>query len=152
MRLFEPEFLTLPHPLTNFETGKYYQIQLRFNGVYSTNNLPEIMDDGYIINIYEWKSIGIHWLALSVNGNNVTYCGSIVVEYISKEIKQFIENKNIMINIYEILAYESIMWRYFWTGFIHSMLDNKKLIDFTNFFSRKSFKQNENNVRTFSIT
>ena len=27
-----------PHPLTNFERQKYYQIEPKFNGVYSRNN------------------------------------------------------------------------------------------------------------------
>ena len=31
-----------PHPLTNFETQKYYQKELKFNDVYSRNNLPKI--------------------------------------------------------------------------------------------------------------
>ena len=31
----------LPHPLTNFEMQEYYQNELRFNDVYSTNNLPK---------------------------------------------------------------------------------------------------------------
>ena len=30
-----------PHPLTNFETQKYYENEPRFNGVYSRDNLPE---------------------------------------------------------------------------------------------------------------
>ena len=34
-------FLMLPHPLTNFEMQEYYQNELRFNDVYSTNNLPK---------------------------------------------------------------------------------------------------------------
>ena len=34
-------FLMPPHPLTNFETQKYYQNEPRFNGVYSTKNMPE---------------------------------------------------------------------------------------------------------------
>ena len=29
-----------PHPLTNFEIQKLYQNETRFNGVYSTDNLP----------------------------------------------------------------------------------------------------------------
>ena len=33
-------FLIPPHPLTNFEIQKYYQNEPRFNGVYSTDNLP----------------------------------------------------------------------------------------------------------------
>ena len=34
-------FLMLPHPLTNFEMQEYYQNELRFNDVYSKNNLPK---------------------------------------------------------------------------------------------------------------
>ena len=34
-------FFMLPHPLTNFEMQEYYQNELRFNDVYSTNNLPK---------------------------------------------------------------------------------------------------------------
>ena len=29
-----------PHPLTNFEIQKYYENESRFNGVFSTDNLP----------------------------------------------------------------------------------------------------------------
>ena len=35
-----------PHPLTNFELRKYYQNELKFNGVYSRDNLPEKKKDG----------------------------------------------------------------------------------------------------------
>ena len=34
----------LSHPLTSFETQKYYQNEHKFNGVYSRNNLPKIKD------------------------------------------------------------------------------------------------------------
>ena len=30
-----------PHPLTNFETQKYYQNEPRFNDDFSRNNLPK---------------------------------------------------------------------------------------------------------------
>ena len=33
------KLLMPPHPLTNFETQKYYQNESKFNGVYSRNNL-----------------------------------------------------------------------------------------------------------------
>ena len=46
-----------PHPLTNFEIQKYYQIEPKFNGVYSRNNLPKIKDGAYVINPDEFKSI-----------------------------------------------------------------------------------------------
>ena len=59
-----------PHPLTNFEIQKCYQKEPKFNGVHSRNNLPEIKDGVYIINLDEYKSIRTHWKALYVNDNN----------------------------------------------------------------------------------
>ena len=63
----------LPHPLTNFELQKYYQNKPKFYGVYSRKNLPKIKDGTYVINLDEYESIGTHWIALSVNGNNIIY-------------------------------------------------------------------------------
>ena len=91
----------LPHPLTNFETQKYYKNQTRFNGVYSRDNLPNKIKDGaYIINLDEYSDIGIHWVALYVSNNDVTYFDSFGVEHIPKEIKTFINTKNIKTNIF----------------------------------------------------
>ena len=64
------------HPLTNFEIQKYYQNEPKFNRIYSRNNLPKIKDGAYVINLYEFKSIGTHWIALHVNGNNIIYFDS----------------------------------------------------------------------------
>ena len=79
------------HPLTNFEIQKYYQNEPRFNGVYSRDNLPEIKDGGYVINLDEYSDIGTHWVALYVNNNSVTYFDSFGVEHIPKEIKTLID-------------------------------------------------------------
>ena len=79
-----------PHPLTNFETQKYYQNKPKFNDAYSRNNLPKIKDGGYLINLGDYESIGTHWIALYVNAENVTYFDSFGVEHISKEIRKFI--------------------------------------------------------------
>ena len=43
-----------------------------------------------------------------VNDNNVTNVNSFGVEYIPKEIKKFIGNKNIVTNIYIVQAHDSI--------------------------------------------
>ena len=61
-----------PYLLTNFEIQKYYQNEPKFNGAYSRNNLPKIKVAAYIINLDEFESIGTHWIALYVNGNNAT--------------------------------------------------------------------------------
>ena len=87
------QFLMPPNPLTNFEIQKYYQNERNFNGVYSRNNLPEIKDEAYVINLNEFKSIGIHWIASYANGNNIIYFHSFRVEYIPKEIKNSQETK-----------------------------------------------------------
>ena len=80
----------------------YYQNEPRFNGVYSRDNLPdEIKDGAHVINLDEYSDTGTHWIALYVNIETVTYFDSFGVEHIPKEIKKFINNKNIRINVLE---------------------------------------------------
>ena len=81
-------FLMQPHLLPYFETLKYYQNEPEFTGVYSRNNLPKLKDGAHVISLDEFKSIGIHWIALCVNGNNITYFDSFGVEQIPQEIKK----------------------------------------------------------------
>ena len=102
-----------PRPLTNFEIQKYYKNEPRFNCVFSRDNLPKIKDGAYVINLDEYSDIGTHWVTLYVHNYNVTFFYSFGVEHILKEIKAFISNKNIKINISRIQAYDSIMCGYF---------------------------------------
>ena len=46
-----------PHLWIKFEIQKYYQSDPRFNGVYSKDNLTEIKDRAYIINLDEYSDI-----------------------------------------------------------------------------------------------
>ena len=86
---------------TKFEIQKYYQNEPKFDGVYSRINFPKIKDGIYVINLDELKSIGTHWIALYVNGSNITYFHNFSAEHIPKEIKKIIGNNNIMTNIIE---------------------------------------------------
>ena len=118
-----------PHPLTNFKIKKYYENEPRFNGVYSRNNLPKIIKNGtYVINLDEYEDVGTHRIALYVKNNEVIYFDNFGVEHVPKEIKKFIGNKDIKINIFRIQAYNSIMCGYFCIGFIDFMFANKTLI------------------------
>ena len=72
------------------------------------------------------------WATLYAFNNNVTYFGNFVVEYIPKEIKNFIGNKNLQANIFRIQAYNLVMCGYFCIEFIDFMLKGKSLTDFTN--------------------
>ena len=77
-----------------------------------------------------------------MNGNN-RYFDSFDVEHIPKEIKKFIENKNIITNIYRIYAYKSIMSGHFCIGFIDFMLKGKSLLDYTNLFSPNDYEKHD---------
>ena len=86
-----------PHPLINFEIQKYYQKEPKFNNVYFKNNLPEMRDETYIINLEEYESLGTHWVALYVMAEIVTYFDSFVVEHIPNNIQQiFTEYKHMI--------------------------------------------------------
>ena len=139
-----------PHPLTNFEIMKYYENESRFNGVYSRDNLPDKIKDGaYVIKLDEYSDIGTRSVALWVNINNVTYFHSFGVEYLPKEIKAFIKNRDIKTNIFRIPAYSSIMCGYFRIGFIDFMLKGKSLTEYTNLFSPSGFKKNDDTVLNY---
>ena len=73
-------------------------------------------------------------VALYVHNNDVTYFDFLGVEYIPKEIKDFINNKNITTNIFRIQAYDSIICDCFYIGFIDFMIPGKTLTEFTNLF------------------
>ena len=99
-----------PHPLTNFEIQVYYQNEARFNGIFSRDNLhkrsstEKINNVAYVINFDEYSDIGTHWVVFYVNNKTATYFDSFGVEHIPKEIKKFIDNKNIIANIFRIQA------------------------------------------------
>ena len=136
--------LIQPHPLTNFEMKDYYENELRFNGVYSRDNLPKIIKNGtYIINLYEYGDVGTHWIALYVNSNEVIHFGSFGVEHVPKEIKRFIGHKNTKTNIFRIQADNSIMCGYFCIRFIDFMVAGRRLIDFSSLFYHYDFNKND---------
>ena len=136
-------FLIRPHPLTNFETRKYYRNEPGFNGVYSRHNLPKkIKDEAYLINLDEHADVGTHWIALFCSRSELVYFNSFGVEHIPEEIKTFIGNKNIKANIFRVKANDSIIGEYCYIGFIDFMLAGKTLVDFTSFFSPFDFGKN----------
>ena len=103
--------------------------------------MSKIKDGAFAINLDECKSIGIHWKALYVNGINVTYFDSFGIKHIRKAIKKFIDNKNMVKNIYKIPANDSLMSEYFCVRFIDFMLEGKNLLDNSNLFSPKNMKE-----------
>ena len=76
----------------------------------------------------------------------VIYCDSFGVENVPEEIKGFVGNKNIKVNIFKVQASSSIMCGYFCIGFIDFMLAGKTLIDFTSLFSPYDFEKNDGRI------
>ena len=140
-----------PHPLTNYEIQKFYQNELIFHSVYWRDNLLDQIKDGeYIINLDEYNDIGTHWIAFCVSNNGVTYFDSFGVEHIPKEIKTFIERSlSITTIFFRIQTYDSIICGYFCIGFINFMLVGETLTHFTNLFSAKNLKKNDNTILNY---
>ena len=69
----------------------------------------KMRDEAYVKNLDEYKSIGTPWRAQYANGDNLTYADSFGVERFPKEIKKWIDNKNITTDIYRIQEYDSVM-------------------------------------------
>ena len=84
-----------------------------------------------------------------MNNNDVTYFDSFGVEHILKEIKTFINNKNIKTNIFRIQAYDSVMCGYFCIGFINFMFKRKTLTEYTNLFSPNNFEKNDGIILSY---
>ena len=82
-------------------------------------------------------------MALYVNNKTAKYFDFFGVEHIPKEIMKFINNKNIIKNIFRIQAYDSIMCGYFCIGFIDFMFKGNSLTNFTNLFLPSDLKKND---------
>ena len=72
--------------------------------VFILERITKIKDGPYVINLGEYKSIRTLWIALCVNGNNVTYLDGCGDEHISKEIKKLTGKKIIKLLYYFILS------------------------------------------------
>ena len=94
------------------------------------------------MNFEGYNSTETDWVALHANVN-VTYFDSFVVEYIPKEIKILIGNKNIVKNNYIIEANDSIMCRYFCIGFFDFMIKNRSFLDDSNLFYPNEYEKND---------
>ena len=84
--------------------------------------------------------------------NNVIYFHSFGVEHIPKEIKIFIDKSIVVVNIFRIQAYDSVMYGYFCIGFIAFILKDKILTDFTNPFSPNNFDKNNDIFLKYFMT
>ena len=70
-----------PHHLNNFEIQN--TIKTNLNLMVFIQEIVYLKKGGaYLINLEKNKSIGTHWIALHVNGSDVTYFASFRVKHI----------------------------------------------------------------------
>ena len=81
----------------------------------------------------------------------MTYFDSFAVEHISKEVKKFINNKNIIANTNRVQNYDSIICGYFCIGFINYMFMDKTLTDYTNLISPNNFRKNDDIILNYFL-
>ena len=110
--------------------------------ILETISLKEIKDGAYVIKLDEYADVGTHWIALFCKRRKIVYFDSFDVEHAFEEIKEFIGNNNIKVNMFRVQSNNSIVCSYFCIGFIDFMLAGKKLADFTSFFSPYDFEKN----------
>ena len=121
-----------------------------FNGVYSRNSLPKKIKGGaYVKNLDEYSDLGENCLTLFCNKSEAVYSDSFGVEHVFEEIKEFAGNENVIANIFQLQANNSIICRYACIGFIDFMLAGTKLTDLISIFSPYNFKKNGNIILSY---
>ena len=103
----------------------------------------------YEINLDEYADLGTHWITLFCNKSEIVYFNSFGVEHVFEEIKEIVGNKNIIANIFQVQAKNSIMCGYVCIGFIDFILAGKKLTNFMSMFSPYDFKENDNIILSY---
>ena len=65
--------------------------------------MPKIVKDGtYLINPDEYADVRTHGITLFCNRSEIVYFGSFGVEHVPEEMKEFIRNKNIKVNLFRV--------------------------------------------------
>ena len=117
--------------------------------ILETTYLKKKKDGAFVINLDEYTDVGTHWIALLCNISEIAYFDSFGVKHVPEEIKEFIGNKNIIANIFQVQANNSVMCGNFCIGFIDFMLAGKNLTDFTSLFSLNDFKKNDSIILSY---
>ena len=76
-----------------------------------------------------------------VKNNDVTHFDGFGVKHIPNEIKKCIDGKNLIVNIFRIRAFDSIMCGYFCIDFINFRFKGKSLTEYINLFSPYDFEK-----------
>ena len=96
-----------------------------------------------MINLDEYADVGTHWIVLFCERNKIVYIDRFGVEQFPEETKEFVENKNIIANIFRVQANNSVMCGYFCIRFIGFMFAGRRLTDFSGLFSSYNFDKYE---------
>ena len=97
----------------------------------------------YVINLYDKKSKGTHWVSLIIDRNTAAYFDSFAIEYIPLKVLNNMKDKSVTHNIFRLQDDESIICRFSCIALIEYILAGKTLLDYTNLFSLSDYKKND---------
>ena len=89
---------------------KYFNFKARFDGAFSTSDLPRIKDGAYVINLDDKQIKGTLWVSLIIDKSTDVYLDSFGMEYIPQEVLNKIKDKSITHNIFRIQDNDSIIY------------------------------------------
>ena len=99
----------------------------------------------YLVNVDEYKSIGVHWIDLYVNDNSMTYLDGFRVEHIQKNWKKYWQQKYYHKYLQNTgPLFDSVLKLYI--EFIDFEFRGKSLEDFANSLQPDNFEKNDKSI------
>jgi hypothetical protein len=129
---------------------QYYNNVKHFDGVYSRNNLPKIIEPKfYIVNLDDAKGPGTHWVCIyNCNHNACYYFDSFGVDP-CEEVLRFMRqsHKKILGSTYQIQKLGTIMCGYFCIYVCNELMKNTPFHDILLKFDPIHYQNNDSIIK-----
>ena len=120
-----------------------FNYEPKVNGLYSRDNLPEIKDWAYVINLLEKQSKETHWIYLFIDRNTFRkWLDS------SGNVK---ENQRQINHVFRIKSNDIIIYRLYYVIFLEYLISGKSLLDYTNLLGFSDYKKNDKYFSTLKV-
>ena len=131
-------------PLTNYNFMDYYNDDAAFGGVFSRDNVPQLSNRFYIINLDDLQGPGTHWVVVFNIGKPCIYFDSFAVPPPKEVIKRMLKTKKDLVrNTYRIQDLTSDNCGFFCIYVIDELQKNRQLIDILVDFEPLDYKKND---------
>ena len=134
--------------MSNFELAKYYDKNKLFGGVYARDEVKNIDNKFYFINLDDSTGAGTHWVCVYNCGTECIYFDPFGIDP-STEILKFMRasKKKMLMSTYQIQNVESIMCGYFCIYIVNSLLNRSAFHDILLEFDPNDYEFNDSLVK-----